>query len=272
MVADARPARFCVLIIAGLDPSGGAGLAADQRAILATGTWPCPVCATITVQSTAGLVSAHPVDPALLTAQATEVLRHERVRAIKTGALGNDANVQATCDLLRAHRSIPAVVDPVLIATRSAAGARLLDSDARRSLGELLHLATVATPNTDEASEILGKPIRDEKDLEDAARELCALGPRAALIKGGHLPGDRSADVLHLAGRSHRFTSRRLPVPEFHGGGCTMASLIAGKLASTEGKPTDAVIVDAVRSAKRRLSASIRAAVRVGDGLLVLPM
>lgn len=264
--------RPCVLIIAGLDPSGGAGISADQRAVLSTGAWACPVCAALTVQSTAGLVSVHAVDSDLVAAQAEEVLRHEKVRAIKTGALGSEANVRRTSALLRAHRSLPAVVDPVIVATRAAGGARLLDSNAGQALAELLSLATVLTPNTDEATEILGMTIRDEKDLADAARQLCALGPKSALVKGGHLQGARAVDVLYAGGRIHRFASARLDIAPFHGGGCTMASLIAGHLAMLGTKPNDAAIVDAVRRAKRRLARSIVEATRIGKGLLVLPL
>lgn len=263
--------RPCVLILAGLDPSGGAGISADQRAVLSTGAWPCPVCAAITVQSTAGLVSVHPIAPALVTAQAREVLRHQRVRAIKTGALGSEANVRAIIELLRAHPSVPAVVDPVIVATRSS-GARLLDSDAGKALAELLSLATVLTPNTDEAQELLGTRIRDEADLADAARELSAMGAKAVLVKGGHLRGERAVDVLYAGGRIQRFASPRLAVAPFHGGGCTMASLIAGELAMGGGKPDRDAIARAVGKAKRRLAGSIRAAVRIGHGLLVLPL
>ncbi len=270
--ASARPAsRPCVLIVAGLDPSGGAGLAADQRAVLSTGAWPCPVCAAVTVQSTAGLVSVHPIDPALLDAQAREVLRHQPVRAIKTGALGSESNVRATITLLHDHPSLPAVVDPVVAATRSA-GARLLDSDAVRAQLELLSLATVLTPNADEASSLLGKRIRDEADLADAARDLGALGAEAVLVKGGHVRGPRAVDVLYAGGQIHRFSAPRLAVAPFHGGGCTMASLIAGELAVSGGKPDREAIVRAVRKAKRTLARAIHSAARVGHGLLVLPL
>jgi hydroxymethylpyrimidine kinase/phosphomethylpyrimidine kinase len=266
-----RKARPCVLIVAGLDPSGGAGLAADQRAVLSTGAWACPVCATITVQSTAGLVSVHPVDPGLVLAQAREVLEHQRVRAIKTGALGSTANVRAVIDLLRDRRGLPSVVDPVIVATRGS-GARLLESDAGEALAELLSLATVVTPNLDEASELLGRSIRDEADLPDAARELHKLGPRAVLLKGGHLRGARAVDVLYAGGRVYGFGSDRLRLPPFHGGGCTLASLIAGELAMAGGKATHDRIVDSVGRARQALQRSIGDATRIGRGLLVLPV
>lgn len=258
-------------MIAGLDPSGGAGMSADQRAVLSTGAWACPVCAAITVQSTAGLVSVHPIEPELVVAQAIEVLRNEKVRSIKTGALGSEQNVRATTQLLRSHRTLASVVDPVIVATRGVDGVRLLDSSAGKALAELLAEATVVTPNTDEASEILGMRIRDEGDLADAARQLCAMGPKAALVKGGHLRGPRAVDVLYVGGKVHRMASPRLKVGPFHGGGCTMASLVAGRLALS-GERDERAIVDAVRRAKRRLATSIGAATRVGKGLLVLPL
>lgn len=263
--------RRCVLIVAGLDPSGGAGLAADLRACTAAGAWGCPVCATLTVQSTAGLVSASPIEPAYVLEQAREVAMHDNVKAIKTGALGSVANVQAALQLVRELSPLPAVVDPVMVASRAADGTRLLDSEAREAMRELVAHATVVTPNVDEAQELLGCEIVDDHDLEEAARQLVRLGAKAALVKGGHLRGSLATDVLVVGDRAWHMNAPRHQGPEFHGGGCTLASLIAGRLALVEVIGAEA-IVDAVRVAKRRLTKAIQEATSIGEGLRVLPL
>lgn len=260
----------CALSIAGLDPSGGAGIAADLRMFHAAGVWGCAALAVITVQSTAGLVSASNVEPDLMLAQAREVLRHENVRALKTGALGSAANVRAVASLLRDNPSLPAVVDPVMIATRSPSGARLLDPEALEAMRELMRLSSVVTPNLDEAEALAETQISSAGDLSRAARALVSAGARAALVKGGHLEDGPMTDVLAIGRRLIRFTSPRLPMPPFHGGGCSLASLIAGRLAVL-GRNDDDAIVDAVRFGRRRLRQSMRRAMCVGEGLLVLP-
>ena len=272
MTSRDRPSSLpCALVIAGLDPSGGAGICADERAIVATGAWACIVCAVITVQSTTGLESIHPVDPELVRAQAVRVLRDQRVRSLKTGALGSVANVRAVCAILREHPRLPAVVDPVMVATRAPTGARLLDAGALEAMRDLVSLATVVTPNVDEAEALLETRICTEADLERAARNLCTIGAKAALVKGGHLKLDRAVDVLAIGKATYRLAAPRLAVPEFHGGGCTLASLVAGELALSKGA-LDERIVHAVRASKRRLHKAIRSAAIIGKGLRVLPL
>jgi hydroxymethylpyrimidine/phosphomethylpyrimidine kinase len=265
----ALPARPCVLLVAGLDPSGGAGLAADVRAVHAAGAWPCPVAASLTVQSTAGLARVRPVPSPFVIQQAREVLAHQRVRAVKTGALASAANARSLALLAREHPRIPLVVDPVLVPTRARARARLLDARALGALRELLAVAAVATPNALEAAALLGVAALRPRDLEDAARALLALGPRAVLLKGGHVPGRHVVDLLALAGRLVRLPAPRIDTPGFHGGGCTLASLVAGRLA-LEPRGTSAEAIEAaVRWSVRRVRRAIRGAVRVGEGLLV---
>ncbi|HEU4532993.1 MAG TPA: hydroxymethylpyrimidine/phosphomethylpyrimidine kinase, partial [Polyangiaceae bacterium] len=225
--AAAAPRRASALSIAGLDPSGGAGMAADLRAFGAAGAWGCAVCAVVTVQSTAGLRSAHPLDPELVTAQAEEVLANGTVRALKTGALGSSANVRAVAAIVRARPRLPAVVDPVMIATRAPGGARLLDGDALEAMRELCSLAALVTPNVDEAEALTEGRVRDRQDQREAARLLVGRGARAALVKGGHLEGDPdAADVLAVGDRVLTLRTRRLEVAPFHGGGCTLAALV----------------------------------------------
>jgi hydroxymethylpyrimidine kinase/phosphomethylpyrimidine kinase len=269
---SATTRRPSALSIAGLDPSGGAGFTADLRAFQAAGVWGCAVCAVVTVQSTAGLRSAHPLAPTLVTAQAEEVLANGTVRALKTGALGSAENVRAVAALLRARPKLPAVVDPVMIATRAPGGARLLDGDALEAMRELCARATLVTPNVDEAEALTEGRVRDRQDQREAAAAIVGLGARAALVKGGHLEDDaEAADVLVVGERSFVLRARRLEVAPFHGGGCTLAALVAGRLAASSARPGDGeALVAATRWAKRRLGAAIGRAERVGRGLLVL--
>ena len=271
--AASAPRVCCALSIAGFDPSGGAGIAADLRAFAACGVWGCAAVSVVTVQSTAGLVSVCPLSSALVVDQVREVLAHQRVRAIKTGALGSAEIVRAVCAVARDHPKLPWVLDPVMVATHSPSGARLLDSQALAALRDALSLVTVATPNVDEASALLGSDIRNANDMVDAAAELQRrFGSHAVLLKGGHLQQGPALDVLAFRNRIDRLTARRQNVPALHGGGCTLAALIAGKLARAARPRDPTVIREAVGFAKRRVTQAIARATVVGDGLAVLPV
>jgi hydroxymethylpyrimidine/phosphomethylpyrimidine kinase len=260
----------CALTIAGLDPGGGAGVAADLRAFARAGAFGCAVVALLTVQSTRGLGRVTPVPSRLVIAQATEVVRHQRVRAIKTGALGSAQNVRALAGWLRVHDDIPAVVDPVLLP--SAGHGRLLATRAVAVLKrELLPRARLVTANVPEAEALVGGRILSLADARSAARALVALGARAALVKGGHLGGAEATDVLALGESLHELGGPRLRLSPLHGGGCTLASLIAGRLAVREGASTsDAVLLEAIRWARRVHQRALRAPWDVGGDSLVL--
>lgn len=253
------------LTIAGLDPSGGAGLAADLRAFTAAGVWGAAAASLWTVQTTDGLVSVHPLDPAQVVAQAREVLAVERVRAIKTGALGTREIVSAVGALAAEHPRVPLVVDPVMVATRSASGARLADPAALDAQRALVSRAAVVTPNIDEAEALLERCISSASEQRDAAARLVReLGARAALVKGGHLAGARAVDVLATAREVVELASVRRPDVALHGAGCTFAALIAGRLALGDST------LDAARWAKRRLARAIARATRTGGRLHVV--
>lgn len=265
-----RPRQVrCALSIAGLDPSGGAGLAADLRGFQAAGAWGCAACAVQTVQSTAGLRSVLPTPAEHLRAQVDEILKHQRVRAIKAGALGSVENVRVVIEVLRSSPTLPAVVDPVMIATRSPDGARLLDDEALAAMRELCALATVVTPNIDEAEALLASRIRDARDQREAALALAARGSAVAIVKGGHLPGAEVVDVMAIGSEVTVFKTPRRQRAEFHGGGCLFAALIAGHLALAPRPRESAAVAHAVASSKRLLSRAIVRAVNAGDGLLV---
>jgi hydroxymethylpyrimidine/phosphomethylpyrimidine kinase len=270
--APGAPAAPCALAIGGLDPGGGAGIAADLRAFAAAGAFGCAAVAVVTVQSTAGLVAARAVPAREVAAQAAEVLRHQRVRAVKVGALGSEANVRAVAKLLARHPGVPVVVDTPMTPTRGAA--RLL---VRRALAavrdELLPRATLVTVNVDEAQALVGEPVRTVGEAHDAARSLAAMGARAALVKGGHLDGASAIDVLALAGHREvvELRAKRLAVAPTHGTGCTLASLVAGKLATRAGTRVDRDgLVAAIRWAKRVHHAALARAVDVGGAMRAL--
>lgn len=232
-----------VLVIAGLDPSGGAGLFADVEALGAVGARAWTVATALTAQGPGGARGVSPTTPAFLLAQLEALLSGgELPRAVKTGMLGTAALVRALAERLsvRPLRKAPLVVDPVLAAT---SGARLLDT-GRLSPGDalapLLQLARLATPNLDELSLLTGEDASSDEGAVRAARRLPA---RAVLVKGGHRSGE-PVDLLVEGRRVTRFAGRRRPGTA-RGTGCRLASAIAGLLARGEPLP------DAIRTAKR---------------------
>jgi len=263
----------CALAIGGLDPGGGAGIAADLRAFARAGVFGCASLAVLTVQSTAGLRAARPLASRAVVAQAREVLAHQRVRAIKTGALGSAANVRAVAALAEDHPDVPLIVDPVMIPTRGSS--RLLASTALTAMRALLAHATLVTANVPEAEALTGARIVTADDARDAAHSLCALGARAALVKAGHLRTPRAADVLAMAGATHVLDAPRLRLPPTHGGGCVLASLIAGRLAraslpSSRPSVDPRALLAAVRWAKRTHARALASAHDVGGPMRVL--
>jgi len=262
----------CVLTIAGLDPGGGAGIAADLRAFAAAGAFGCAVVALLTVQSTSGLTATRSVPHAFVISQASEVVRHQRVRAIKTGALGSVANVHALAAWLAGYPEIPVIVDPVLLP--SAGTGRLLATRAVHVLrDELLPRATLVTANVPEAETLVGRTIGSPDDAREAALSLVALGARAALVKGGHLAGAMAVDVLALGRSVYELRSPRQRLPPLHGGGCTLAALIAGRLAATERGADRAErgrLLEAVRWARRVHQRALRSPRDVGGDRRVL--
>ena len=273
---DAPLAIACALAIGGLDPGGGAGLLADMRAFAAAGAFGCAAIALVTVQSTSGLRSATAVASREVIAQIDEVVRHQRVRAIKVGALGSAANVRAVGEWLARHRKLPAIVDTPMLATASSEGARLLASRAVVTMKrELIGHAALVTANAPEAEILVGARVRDIRDARDAAVALCRLGARAALIKGGHLrTRDEAVDVLAIGGEIIELRAPRLRLPKTRGTGCTLASLIAGKLATSpydgSEREADARVEAVVRWAKQTHHAALERVSDVGGAMKVI--
>jgi hydroxymethylpyrimidine/phosphomethylpyrimidine kinase len=198
------------------------------------------------------------------------------VRAVKVGALGSEANVRAVAKLLAGYPAVPVVVDTPMLPTRGKA--RLLAARALAALREeLLPRATLVTVNADEAGALLSEPVRTVGEAHDAARALVKMGARAVLVKGGHLgpaDGPSAVDVLAIGGEVVELRAKRLVIAPVHGTGCTLASLIAGRLAAREegaGARVDAEgLVAAIRWAKRVHHAALARAVDVGGGMRVL--
>jgi hydroxymethylpyrimidine/phosphomethylpyrimidine kinase len=203
-----------VIVLAGLDPSGGAGLLADAEAIRAMGGRPLCVATALTVQTTRAARRYESVSPSLVEDCARALLEEEDVRAIKIGMVGNAANARAIRELL--PESIPVVVDPVL---RASSGASLFDGPPAALLE--LSRGAILTPNLPEAELLLGGPAD--------ARLLLAKGPSAVLLKGGHAAGD-PVDILATPQGTTRFQSPRIPVTR-RGTGCRLASALAASLA-----------------------------------------
>ncbi|HEX7665410.1 MAG TPA: hydroxymethylpyrimidine/phosphomethylpyrimidine kinase, partial [Polyangiaceae bacterium] len=227
----------CALTISGLDPGGGAGLAADLRAFSRAGAFGCAVASALTVQSTAGLRGVRPVGPALVMAQAREVLAHQDVRAIKTGALATSQNVRKVAELLAIHRDVPCVVDPVMIPTRGPG--RLLQPSATAAMKKhLVPRATLITANAPEAEALTSLRVLDIASATAAAKKLVDMGAVAALVKGGHFNAlaKEATDVLVIGKKVIVLSAPRLKLAPLHGGGCTLASLVAGRLAANSKK------------------------------------
>ena len=247
-----------VLIIAGSDSGGGAGVQADIKTVTMLGGYAATAIAALTVQNSLGVTGVHPVPPAFVQAQMRAVLDDIGADAVKTGMLGDAATVAAVADVLEAYPARPLVVDPVMVAK---GGARLLDEAAVGAvIARLLTLATLLTPNTPELAALTGRTIASEAEALAAGRHLVASGVRAVLVKGGHLEGDEVVDWLLGADGEHRFASPRIATRHTHGTGCTLASAIACGLAR------GLVLPDAVAAGRDYVQRAIRAAPGFGAG------
>ena len=244
------------LTIAGSDPSGGAGLQADLKTFQQFGVYGMSVVTLLTVQNTESVSSVDPLDPGYVEKQLRAVLSDIPPRAAKTGALGTAAIIEAVARWA-GRLSCPLVVDPVMI---SKHGASLIDEDARQVLAsELLPKAFLVTPNLPEASVLCGRAVDNPDTMREAARSIADQGPRAVLVKGGHLEGD-ALDILYYQGRFEEFRARRIDSNHTHGTGCTYSAAIAAKLAQ------GADLVAAVRCGKRFITRAIETAPGLGQG------
>lgn len=219
-----------VLIISALDPSGGAGLLMDVRAVTSAGAVGVGAVSALTVQGPKGVRGVHPVAGEILASQIQTLVDELPIMAVKIGALGSPENVKAVSAFLHAYPNLPVVLDPVLKPTH---GVDLLPREALVELRKsLLDKVTLVTPNRDEAQELTGLEIKDTADMRKAGRallEVMGRGEKWVLIKGGHLPGE-PVDLLIGANQSKVFRGKRKP-GEYRGTGCALASAISAGLA-----------------------------------------
>ena len=222
--------RGRVLIVAGSDSGGGAGIQADIKAVTMLDGFAATAITALTAQNTQGVFGIVPVAPDFIRQQMEVVLDDIGADAIKTGMLHDAAVVETVASTVSARAaSVPLVVDPVMVAK---GGAQLIVADAVEALKRLLiPLAAVLTPNLPEAEILAGRSIDTLDAMRRTADDLLALGCRAVLLKGGHLPGAVLYDILATAGGQRVWQSARIETVHTHGTGCTLASAVATGLA-----------------------------------------
>lgn len=220
-----------VLVVAGSDSGGGAGIQADIKTITALGNYAATAITALTAQNTLGVFGVMPVDPDFVGQQMDLVLSDIGADAIKTGMLYSADTIEVVVRVLdKRAANVPLVVDPVMIAK---GGASLLDGSALHALRRrLIPRAALVTPNAPEAAAIAQTDVNTEADMSAAADAILALGASAVLIKGAHLPGDEIVDLLRTAdGEQMEFRQTRIETTSTHGTGCTLASAIAAGIA-----------------------------------------
>lgn len=247
------------LTIAGSDSGGGAGIQADLKTFAALGVHGTSAITAITAQNTLGVTDIHEVPVRVIRAQIDAVVDDIGVQAAKTGMLASAEIIEAVSTAIRDHGIKKVVVDPVMVAK---GGARLLHNDAIASLHRyLLPLALVVTPNLPEAEVLLGRSLRTLDDRRQAARELVGLGPRVAVVKGGHADSDEQAVDVYWDGTDLvELKGRRFDTKNTHGSGCTFSAAIAACLAKGQGP------LEAVRAAKAFIGGAIEHSLDIGKG------
>jgi hydroxymethylpyrimidine/phosphomethylpyrimidine kinase len=251
--------RGRVLVIAGSDSGGGAGIQADIKTLTALGCYAATAITALTAQDTRAVHAIHRVPLDFLGLQIERALDDPGADAVKTGMLGDAAAVALVADILRQRGGgLPVVVDPVMAAST---GRALLEPDALDVMKrQLLPLAAVLTPNIPEAEVLTGMRITDQAGMREAATALRALGVPAVLVKGGHLPGMTVVDMLMTQEGAEEFAAPRIDTRHTHGTGCTLASAIAAGLAQGMS------IAASVRRARAYVQAAIAAAPGIGAG------
>ena len=247
-----------VLTIAGSDSSGGAGIQADLKTFAAHGAYGMSVITAVTAQNSLGVTAVQDILPEVIAKQIAAIFDDMGADAVKVGMVSQPETIRVIADGLKKYLVSPVVIDPVMI---SKSGYHLLQPEAEQVLvEELLPLATVVTPNIPEAEAILQRKIVELADMEKAARDIHALGPRAVLLKGGHRSGD-ATDVFFDGRVCIRLEAPRVLTKNTHGTGCTLSSAIAANLAF--GMP----VADAVVAAKKYITVAIEHALTIGKGV-----
>lgn len=243
---------FRALTIAGSDNSGGAGIQADLKTFSALGCYGMSVITALTAQNTKGVRAIKGVDPNFVEDQVYSILEDIGTDSIKIGMLFNSPIIEIVAKCLRRAGEYPIVLDPVMFAK---SGDRLLqDDDAQVIKSELLPLATLVTPNLLEAEVFLGKPIKSVEMMQQAAIDLCKLGPKAVVIKGGGLSSFNSDDCLIVEGGSPEWLKQdRINTKNNHGSGCTFSAAATAFLARSFN------LEDAVKESKTYITKALKA-------------
>ncbi|WP_028648780.1 bifunctional hydroxymethylpyrimidine kinase/phosphomethylpyrimidine kinase [Nocardiopsis sp. CNT312] len=251
---------YNIVSIAGSDPSGGAGIQADLKAFSAHGTYGMSVVTALTAQSTRGVAGVYGVPADFVAQQMDTLFTDATVHAVKVGMLANAGITAAVAEAVAEHGLTNVVVDPVMVAK---SGDRLLEAPAVEALRTLLlpH-ADLITPNLPEAADLLGEEeAADVAAMHGQAKRLLDLGPRAVLLKGGHLAGEESVDVLVSRGAEPaELRAPRVATRNTHGTGCTLSSSIAALL------PQRPDTASAVADAKAYLTEAIRRSGEIDAG------
>ncbi len=253
-----KSSEIAALTVAGLDPSGGAGIVADALTLASIGVRPCAVVTALTVQDTRGVYEVMPVPASLIREQIMKILDDVEIRAIKIGMLYSRENIVAISSVLESKEA-PLVLDPLI---KAGDGTPLLEKGAERELVRLVEQAQVVTPNVNEAEALAGIKIRTLKDCMKAAEIIAKMGPEAVVVKGGHLEGKRVVDLVYYKGRVLQLETERIS-GKFHGTGCVFSSAIAGYLA------LGLDLLRAIREAKRLITLSIKHSIKLGRGRLL---
>lgn len=243
------------LTIAGSDSGGGAGIQADLKTFQRFGVFGTSAVTAITAQNTLGVRAVHPIPVEMVLAQLDALAADLPPAALKTGMLATAELAAAVGDAIARFAWTPYVLDPVMVAS---SGDVLLDPAAEAVLRNgLVPLAAIVTPNLDEAAILAEFPVSDPAAMERAGRALLELGASAALVKGGHLPGDRLVDVLVTRDGARHFAHDRIQTASTHGTGCTLSAAITAGLA--RGRPLGVAVSDAL--------AYVRSAIAAAPGL-----
>ncbi|MCE9519418.1 MAG: bifunctional hydroxymethylpyrimidine kinase/phosphomethylpyrimidine kinase [Verrucomicrobia bacterium] len=248
-----------VLTIAGSDCSSGAGIQADLKTFSAFGCYGLTALTSVVAETPGQVSLIQPLDSKIIAEQISVLAKAFPIAAAKTGMLGGCEQIEAVISAWQtlSTSGVPLVIDPVMIAT---SGARLLDEKAVALLtDELIPLAMLITPNLDEAAVLLGRNISSREQMESAAHELSQLHRCAVLLKGGHLPGEDTSDLLIQDGVATWFESRRICGVRTHGTGCTYSAAITAGLAK------GLSLVEAVSLGKQFVYAAIASHFRWGD-------
>jgi len=246
-----------ILSIAGWDPSAGAGLAADIKTIAAFGHYGVGVVTSVTAQSTQGIHAIYDLPMEFIAQQIESLTSDIEIHAVKVGMLGTARTASIVTSLIQSLKIANVVVDPVL---KSTTGTALLEKKGIPVLKEkLLPLADVVCPNMDEAAALTGLKVTDLQSMKEAARQLVKLGPRHAVVTGGHL-GARAIDVLYDGKQFSIYDSTKLQTTNTHGAGCTFATAVACNLARNMS------VAEAVDAAKRYVARAMSHPYKIGKG------